>query len=136
MKLKVADTFPGTSEGNAQRNKLSLHAQNSSCTTQFRKTHLKRREVVIYTKPGNIPLYVNKRSNYPPRIIESIPKSINKRLSEISIDEQSFNEAAPLYQKALDDSGYDLCLYTKLITVFKHHQKEPPQKHYLVQPTF
>ena len=62
---------------------------------------------MAHTKPGNIPLYVNKRSNHPPRIIENIPKSINKRLSEISIDERSFNEAAPLYQKALDDSRYN-----------------------------
>lgn len=34
-------------------------------------------------------------------------KSINKRLPEISIDECLFNEAAPLYQKALDNSGYN-----------------------------
>ena len=60
-----------------------------------------------YNKPGNIPLYVNKKSNHPPRIIENILKSINKRLSEISIDENSFSKAAPLYQKALDDSGYN-----------------------------
>ena len=62
---------------------------------------------MAYTKPGNIPLYVNKKSNHPPRIVDNIPKSINKRLSEISIDERSLNEAAPLYQKALDDSGYN-----------------------------
>ena len=36
-----------------------------------------------YNKPGNIPLYGNKKSNHPPRIIENIPKSINKMLSEI-----------------------------------------------------
>ena len=60
-----------------------------------------------YNKLGNIPLYVNKKSNHPPRIIENIPKSINKMLSEISIDEDSFSKAAPLYQKALDDSRYN-----------------------------
>ena len=60
-----------------------------------------------YTKPGNIPLYVNRKSNHPLRIIENIPKSINKQLSEISIDEHPFNKVAPLYQKALDDSGYN-----------------------------
>ena len=62
---------------------------------------------MAYTKPGNIPLYVNRKSNHPPRIIENISKSINKRSSEISIDEHSFNEAAPVYQKALDDSRYN-----------------------------
>ena len=46
-----------------------------------------------YTKPGNIPRY------------ENIPNSINKRLSKDSF-EDSFDETAPLYQKAVDDSGY------------------------------
>ena len=62
---------------------------------------------MAYTKPGNIPLHVNRKSNHPPCIIENIPKSINKRLSEISIDQNSFNQAALLYQKAIDDSGYN-----------------------------
>ena len=59
-----------------------------------------------YNKPNNIPLYVNKKSNHPPRIIDNIPQSINRRLSEISYDEESFNKAAPTYQKALNNSGY------------------------------
>ena len=63
-----------------------------------------------YTKPNNIPLYIHKKSNHPPQIIKNIPLSINKRLSEISCDEASFNKAAPLYQKALDTSRYTHCL--------------------------
>ena len=59
-----------------------------------------------YTKPNNIPLYIHKKSNHPPQIIKNIPKSINKRLSEISYDQDSFDKAVPLYQKALNDSGY------------------------------
>ncbi|KAL9961805.1 hypothetical protein ACROYT_G030827, partial [Oculina patagonica] len=59
-----------------------------------------------YNKPNNIPLYVNKKSNHPPRIIDNIPQSINRRLTEISFDEESFNKAAPIYQKALNNSGY------------------------------
>ena len=59
-----------------------------------------------YTKENNIPLYVHKRSNHPQRIIENIPQSINKRLSEISYNEESFAKATPVYQKALDESGY------------------------------
>ena len=59
-----------------------------------------------HTKPNNIPLYINKKSNHPSQIIKNIPKSINNQLSEISHDEESFNKAAPLYQKALDDSGH------------------------------
>ena len=37
-----------------------------------------------YTKEGNVPLYVRKKSNHPPSIQKNIPDSINKRLSEIS----------------------------------------------------
>ena len=36
----------------------------------------------------------------------NIPQSINRRLSEISYDKESFDKAAPFYQKALDSSGY------------------------------
>lgn len=60
-----------------------------------------------YNKPNNNPLYIHKKSNHPPSIISNIPLSVNKRLSEISYDEGSFNKAAPLYQKALNDSGYE-----------------------------
>ena len=56
--------------------------------------HLANGKYLPYNKPGNIPRYVNKKSNHPPLIIENIPKSINKRLSE-----DSFSKAAPLYQK-------------------------------------
>ena len=59
-----------------------------------------------FNKPNNIPLYINKKSNHPPRIISNIPQSINRRLSEISYDKESFDKAAPFYQKALDNSGY------------------------------
>lgn len=38
--------------------------------------------------------------------IENIPEAVNKRLSEISSDEEAFNEAAPPYQEALRKGGY------------------------------
>ena len=59
-----------------------------------------------YSKPANVPLYVHNNSNHPPNIIRNIPESINRRLSDISSDEDVFNEAAPLYQEALRKSGY------------------------------
>ena len=49
---------------------------------------------------------MHSRSNHPPNTIRNIPEAINKRLSEISSDEDPFNEAAPLYQEALRMSGY------------------------------
>ena len=59
-----------------------------------------------YTKEGNIPLYVHTKSNHPPTILKNIPKSINKRLSEISSDKECFDNAKPIYQEALNKSGY------------------------------
>ena len=59
-----------------------------------------------YSQPATTPLYMHSWSNHPPNIIRNIPEAINKRLSEISSDEDAFNEAAPLYQEVLRMSGY------------------------------
>lgn len=56
---------------------------------------------------NHAPLYVHHESNHPPKILKNIPESINKRLSTISSNETIFNEAAPDYQTALNNSGYD-----------------------------
>ena len=60
-----------------------------------------------YNKPQNIPQYVHKLSNHPPVVIKNIPANVNKRLSSISSNEEMFKRAAPLYQEAIDKSGYD-----------------------------
>ena len=49
-------------------------------------------------------------SNHPPITIKNIPAGINKRLSSLSSDKASFDQAAPPYQKALDESGYHYTL--------------------------
>ena len=54
-----------------------------------------------YSKSLTTPLYVNSKSNHPPCIIKNIPEAATKRLSEISSDEEAFNEAPPPYQEAL-----------------------------------
>ena len=59
-----------------------------------------------YTKEGNVPLYVHRKSNHPPSILKNIPKSINKRLSEISSDKECFDKAKGIYQEAFNKSGY------------------------------
>ena len=67
---------------------------------------------------------MHSKSNHPPSLIRNIPEAINKRLSEISRDEDAFNEAAPHYQEALRKSGYAYTLK------FKPQQQRPPnQKH-------
>ena len=60
-----------------------------------------------YLKPSDAPKYVHKMSNHPPTITKNLPAGINKRLSSISANEDIFNQAAPVYQDALKNSGYD-----------------------------
>ena len=55
-----------------------------------------------YHKPNNEPVYIYKQSNNPPNILKELPKSINKRISDISCDENVFNNAKPTYEKALN----------------------------------
>ena len=58
-----------------------------------------------YTKPNNTPLYIHTKSNHPPMIIKNLSESINKRLSDISSDKESFDRAATPYQRALTTVG-------------------------------
>ena len=60
-----------------------------------------------YMKLNNKLQYVNTKSNHPPTVLKNIPLGINKRLSGISSNEEIFHRAAPVYQKALDNSGYE-----------------------------
>ena len=59
-----------------------------------------------FTKPNHRPTYVHTQSNHPPSIIKNIPLSVNERLSRLSSSKEIFDAAAPLYQEALDRSGY------------------------------
>ena len=60
-----------------------------------------------YNKPQNVPQYVHRLSNHPPAVIKNIPANVNKRLSSISSSEQMFNKAKPLFQQAIEKSGYN-----------------------------
>ena len=70
-----------------------------------------------YMKPNNTLKYINVNSNHPPTVLKNIPVGINTRLSELSSNEEIFNNSAPTYQKALDDSGFS----------YKLHYERPSQ---------
>ena len=59
-----------------------------------------------YRKPNDDPIYINKHSNHPPCITRQLPTAINKRISLLSSDEQTFQQAAPVYQNALRHGNY------------------------------
>ena len=50
-----------------------------------------------FTKPNTTLLYVHRESNHPQSITRNIPAAINKRLSTLSSDKASFDQAAPPY---------------------------------------
>ena len=54
-----------------------------------------------YQKPDNIIQYIHVESNHPPNIIKQIPKTIEKCLSQLSSNEEIFNESAPFYEEKL-----------------------------------
>ena len=59
-----------------------------------------------YRKPGNLPSYVNAQSDHPPSILKQLPKSINRRISDLSCDQVEFDKTAPLYNDALKLNGF------------------------------
>ena len=69
--------------------------------------NLNNGKVYPYRKPNDKPVYVHSLSDHPPAIINNIPDSINRRLTDISSDETIFEEATPPYEEALKASGYD-----------------------------
>ena len=60
-----------------------------------------------YRKPNNELLYINKHSNHPPSIINQIPSMINNQISENFCNKNHFHKAAPDYNIALKNSGFN-----------------------------
>ena len=58
-----------------------------------------------FRKPNDQPLYIHKHSNHPPHVTQQLPNSINKRLSEISCDKESFDAFKADYEQALANSS-------------------------------
>ena len=88
-----------------------------------------------YRKLNNEPIYI-KRSNHPPNILKELPKAINKRISDISCNENVFNNAKITYEKALKNSGFtEGFTYIKpdnLTNINPRSKKEEKKKNYMV----
>ena len=50
--------------------------------------------------------YTNIPTTHPPSILRQLPVSINKRISTLSSDKETFQDAAPTYQTALGHSNF------------------------------
>ena len=95
IKKKICKTF---SDHNL---KLTIEA-NKKCVDYLDITlDLRSGSYKPFTKPSNTLQYIHRNSNHPPSILRSIPEAINRRLSNISSDKQSFDSAISPYQEAL-----------------------------------
>ena len=63
-----------------------------------------------YRKPNNDPLFINSHSNHPPSIIKQIPLSVNKRISQLSSDQNAFSDRKRIEPQQL---SCKLALYPK-----------------------
>ena len=60
-----------------------------------------------FRNPNNNPIYTHAKSNHHSSIIKYLPNMVNKRLSDLSCNEEEFNKAKPLYENALKNSGFN-----------------------------
>ncbi len=81
--------------------------------------NLKRASYYPYKKTKQQPTLHNTKSNHPPNIIK-LPAAINRRVSNISCNETEFNKAQPIYEDALQSSGYNQPMTF-------NNQRSPPQ---------
>ena len=68
--------------------------------------NLKTNSYKPYMKPNNEPVYINKNSNHPPQVLRELPKSTEKRISNISSSKEIFDISKPIYEKTLNECGF------------------------------
>ena len=92
-----------------KKNRLNITVECNLAITDFLEvtSDLKSVTYYPYRNKNNKLLYIYKQSNHPPSIIKQIPSMINKRVSDISCDSDHFNKAAPDYNTALKNSGFN-----------------------------
>ena len=60
----------------------------------------------FYRRLNNNPIYIDKSLNHPPTILKQLPKSIAKRISETSSNEEILNKSIKIHSKALKQHGF------------------------------
>ena len=78
---------------------LSITIKTNFRTVNFLDTpfNLMNNTCKLYRKPNDKLLYINKHSNHPQSVLRQLPKSISKRISEITSNEEIFKEIALIY---------------------------------------
>ena len=60
-----------------------------------------------YRKPNSETVYINKQSNHPLNILKDLRKAINKRITDISCNQDIFDTAKTTYEEAPRNSGFN-----------------------------
>ena len=60
-----------------------------------------------YRKPNDETHYIHIQSDHPPSITKQLPRSIEKRLSQLSSSKDIFYKTAPYYEQRLASCGYN-----------------------------
>ena len=69
--------------------------------------NLKTGKYYPHRKQNNSLQYIHNKYNHPPSVIKRILSMIGKRLSDISSNKEHFDKAAPIYNEALKNSGFN-----------------------------
>ena len=78
-------------------------------------------------------MYINVNSNHPPPIIKQILKYINKRLSNLSANEEVFLNNIQPYQEALNKCGFqDELTYVETINTTENHNEKKKRKRKII----
>ena len=111
VKKKIVDIF--------KKEGLQITAEANTRRVNFLDFMLDLDEKIHrpFHKPNANVVYVNQKSNHPPQVLKNIPKGVEIRLSKLSSNEACFNSEKPLFQKALNEAGYQHELSMKNIQV-------------------
>ena len=78
-----------------------------------------------YRKPDNLPVCIHKHFNHLPTILNELPKTIPKRISNLSSSENIFRDATPVYKQALRKRGFTSSLiYTPKETNYYNNNEK------------
>ena len=92
-----------------QVNGLSITSQTNIASANFLDItlNLATESYKRFRKPYDQPLCIDKYSSHQKYIIETLPDTISKRISELSSTKKDFEEAAPIYIEAMKQAKHD-----------------------------
>ena len=110
--------------------KMNLHVVDF-LNVQF---NLKTNSYKAYMKPNTEPVYINKNSNHPPQVLKELPKTIEKRISNISSSKEIFDISKPIYEKTLNECEFQhkLLYQENLINNIDDNQEKKKRKRNII----